>query len=89
MSLLVFAGAAQFIVMDLWHPVLPVATIVITVFAVNLRHVLMGAALYPWSRSLTPAQRYGSAFFITDENWALTMRELRQGEDDVGRTARS
>jgi 4-azaleucine resistance transporter AzlC len=79
MSATVLAGAAQLITIELWAPSMPVFAIVGTVFVVNLRYLLMGAALRPWFRQLSPLQRYGSVFFLADENWALTMGELKSG----------
>ncbi|WP_121742113.1 AzlC family ABC transporter permease [Natronorubrum halophilum] len=79
MSATVLAGASQIIAVELWSNPLPVAAIVFTTFAVNLRYSLMGAALQPWFRRLSPPQIYGSLFFMADENWALTMRDLKSG----------
>lgn len=79
MSATVLAGASQIIAVELWADPLPIAAIVFTTFAVNLRYSLMGAALQPWFRRLSPSQIYGSLFFMADENWALTMRDLRSG----------
>src|SRR5712691_7227893 len=42
MSGLVFAGAAQFVVLGLWATPLPIGPIVLTTLIVNLRHLLMG-----------------------------------------------
>lgn len=47
MSTLVFAGASQFAVLDLWGAEMPLFTMMLTVFAINARHLLMGATLYP------------------------------------------
>ena len=69
----VFAGASQLIAMDLWGPDLPVVSLILTTFIVNLRHVLMGASLSPWLTRLSPGQAYGSLFFMTDESWAVTL----------------
>ncbi|MBV7333638.1 AzlC family ABC transporter permease [Chloroflexi bacterium TSY] len=80
MSSLVFAGSAQFIVLGFWSTPLPIVTIVITTLIVNLRHLLMGMALRPWFVYLKPAQAYLSAIFMSDENWALTMREFRAAD---------
>ena len=43
MSIVVFAGASQFAALDLWHAPLPIATLALTVLAVNARHILLGA----------------------------------------------
>ena len=83
MSSLVFAGSAQFVAIELWQTPLPSLTIILTTLVVNLRHILMGAALRPWFSELKPAEAYGSAFFMSDENWALTMGELADGSTNA------
>lgn len=80
MSVLVFAGAAQLISLDLWIEPLPVAALVATVLAVNLRHVLMSASLHPWLSRISPLKAYGSLFFMVDESWALSLAEMQRGE---------
>src|SRR3546814_20306133 len=47
MSTLVFAGAAQFAALDLWGTQIPLFTLMVAVFAINTRHLLLGATLYP------------------------------------------
>ncbi|MEE6211395.1 AzlC family ABC transporter permease [Salarchaeum sp. III] len=79
MSATVLAGAAQLLAVELWRDPVPVAAVLTTTAVVNLRYVLMGAALRPWFRDLSPVEAYGSAFFTADENWALTVAELRDG----------
>ena len=83
MSVLVFSGAAQFVVLGLWAAPLPVATIALTTLVVGLRHLLMGAALSPWFSKLGRLKAYGSVFFMADENWALTMSEFSKGRRDA------
>lgn len=76
MSGLVFAGSAQFVALGLWTMPLPVAGIVLAALVVNLRHLLMGAALAPTLLRLRRrGAAYLSAFFMADENWALTVSE--------------
>jgi 4-azaleucine resistance transporter AzlC len=82
MSSLVYAGSSQFVALGLWRAPLPAATIIFTTLVVNLRHVLMGAALHPWFAQLPALHRYGSLFFLGDENWALTMQEFEAGGRD-------
>lgn len=79
MSATVLAGAAQLIAVELWATPVPVVAVLLTTLVVNLRYLLMGAALRPWFGRLSAVEAYGSVFFIADENWALTMRELRSG----------
>ncbi|MFZ5643410.1 MAG: AzlC family ABC transporter permease [Bacillota bacterium] len=80
MSGLVFAGASQFAAVALWQMPLPVTAIIITTLVINLRHILMGAALYPWFSKMPRVKAYGSLFFMNDESWALTMASLTRGE---------
>ena len=82
MSGIVCAGASQFMVLDLWQSPLSALRIVLTAFLVNLRHVLMGLTLQPFLATLRTVQRYGSAFFLSDESWALTMRAATTGFRD-------
>lgn len=82
MSTVVCAGSAQLVVLELWTHPLPMLTIVFTTLVVNLRHVLMGAALHPWFSHLSASRAYSSAFFMGDENWALTMGEFGRGRTD-------
>ena len=80
MSTLVFAGAAQFATLDLWGTQMPVIALAVTVFAINARHLLMGATLYPWLRHLPPVQRYAVMLVASDANWALSIQALGRGE---------
>lgn len=84
MSTLVFAGAAQFAVLDLWGPQVPMLALVLTVFAINARHLLMGATLYPWLRQLPTTQRYGVMVLASDANWALSMQAFGRGQPGLG-----
>ena len=84
MSSAVFAGAAQFAVLDLWGPQVPLLPLALTVFAINARHLLMGATLYPWLRQLPPARRYGVMALASDSNWALAMQAMGRGQPGLG-----
>lgn len=84
MSALVFAGASQFAVLEQWGDQVPLIPLVITVFAVNARHLLMGATLFPWVRDLPLAKRYGVMFVVSDANWAMSMQAFSRGEPGLG-----
>lgn len=84
MSTLVFAGTAQFAALKLWGPHVPFFTMMITVFAINARHLLIGATLYPWLRHLSPAKRYGVMLVASDANWAMAMQAFRRGKPGLG-----
>jgi 4-azaleucine resistance transporter AzlC len=72
MSALVFAGAAQFVALELWHQPLPVVLLAFTVFIVNVRHVLMSASFSRHIPDIPRRLHPAVAFFLVDENWALS-----------------
>src|SRR5688572_802284 len=77
---LVFAGASQFVALDMWdNSALPIASIVIAVGIVNLRLMLMSATIRPVLAGLRPWQRIFGVALISDEQWALTMAEVAKG----------
>lgn len=74
MSGLVFAGASQFVALEFWNNgALPVLSIVFATLVVNLRHLLMGAAIAHWLAELPAWRRAVLMFVMTDESWALTI----------------
>jgi 4-azaleucine resistance transporter AzlC len=80
MCALVFAGASQFVALDMWDTTaLPVASIVISVMIVNLRLMLMSATIRPLLAPLPRWQRLLGVALISDEQWALAMTEVRKG----------
>lgn len=83
-SALLFAGASQFAALDLWQSPVAWLPLIIVIFAVNARHILMGAALYPWLGQLTLRQQLTSAALMTDINWAQSMQAFDRGERDGG-----
>jgi 4-azaleucine resistance transporter AzlC len=84
MSLVVFAGASQFAALEFWGAQIPLVPIVLATFAVNARHLLLGAALFPWLRHRPAWERYATAALISDVNWAVSMQAHERGERDVG-----
>lgn len=71
MSLLVFAGSAQLIAVGLLASGAGPATVILTTFMVNLRHLLMSASLAPFLRSWSRIQQAFFSFQLTDETFAL------------------
>src|SRR5260221_7487151 len=84
MSGAVFAGASQFAALDFWSTPLAFMPLLLTIFAVNARHIVLGAALAPWLAPLTPYRKYGVIALLSDANWALATKAHEQGERDVG-----
>ena len=84
MSALVFAGASQFVALDMWEPGnLPILSIVVAVGIVNLRLLLMSATLRPLTAHLPLPKALASMFVVSDEQWALTMAEVNNGRGSV------
>lgn len=84
MNVIVFAGAAQLAALDSWAYPLPILTLIITVLLVNMRLVMLGAALRPWLRHLPGRVVYPILYILSDEAWAVEMTRYRQGERDAG-----
>lgn len=81
MSGLVFAGASQFVALDMWQPgALPVASIVMATLIINLRLALMSATMRPLVAQLPLWRALGAMFLVSDESWAVTMAERHRGE---------
>ncbi len=74
MSATVFAGSAQFLAIELWRDPAPWFFLAITVFIVNVRHVLMGASLSRHMADIPSAWRAPLLFMMADENWAFSER---------------
>lgn len=84
MSVIVFAGVAQFAALDFWGPDLPLLAIALTVLAVNARHLVLGAALSPWLLQVSPSRRFLTLGLLTDVNFAQAMAAKDAGETDAG-----
>jgi len=83
MSFTVFAGASQFGALDLWGTEVSVIPMLVVVFAINARHLLMGASLYPMLKDVSPARRYGLLLFLTDANWAVSAQDYQNGRRNL------
>lgn len=80
MSLLVFAGAAQFICITmLGTGVTGWGLIVFTTLLINLRHLLMGASLAPFLLKQPFVRQVLLAFTLTDESYAVMMNRIANG----------
>jgi len=78
MSLIAFAGAAQFatigyVVAGISWPVIALLT-----FLLNARHVLYSAALAPWFAGRPFGERAVAAQLLTDESFALSTAHFRR-----------
>jgi 4-azaleucine resistance transporter AzlC len=82
-SVIVFAGASQFVMVDLLRTGAPAPLIVLTVVLLNARHLLMAAALRPFVAGASLARRLGLAYILTDEAFALGIGWFRRGHRDL------
>ncbi len=71
MSLFVFAGSAQLIAVGMIGAGAAPLAIVLTTFIVNLRHMLMSAALAPYLKSFKRLQIAAFTAQLTDETFAV------------------
>ncbi|MDX1458679.1 MAG: AzlC family ABC transporter permease [Marinobacter sp.] len=83
MSTSVFAGASQFAALDMWDSAVAVVPLIAVVFAINSRHLLMGASLYPMLKDLPAGQRYGILLVLTDANWAVAAQDYQNGQRNL------
>ncbi len=77
LSALVFAGSSQFVAVSLMGSGAALPVIWLTTFVVNLRHALYSATLLPYARALPARWRWGLAFWLTDETFAVVENQLR------------
>lgn len=75
-SATVFAGASQFVAVDMWQDPVPLLLVVLTTFIVNVRHLLMGASLQRHLGDFSGPGRLLAMFFMTDESWAFAERKV-------------
>ena len=76
MSVFVFAGASQFIAVTLLASATAFPVILLTVFIVNLRHMLYAASLMPQIEKVPHWLRAPMAFWLTDETFAVVSTRL-------------
>jgi 4-azaleucine resistance transporter AzlC len=84
LSALVFAGSAQFAALDLWVGPLNLLPIWLTTLALNARHLLYGAALYPWLRGIGAGKRFPIVAVLTDSTYVYATQVEAKGERDAG-----
>jgi 4-azaleucine resistance transporter AzlC len=82
MSLLVFAGASQFIGVAMIAAGAGVMEVAITTFFVNLRHAIMTASLAVYLKGCPRSLLSLLAFQTTDESFGLSITRFARGEAD-------
>ncbi|CTQ61113.1 Inner membrane protein YgaZ [Roseibium album] len=87
MNSIVFAGASQFVAMEIYSDPLDRPTLIAMVgitAAINMRMLLIGASLRPWLGQVPGYKTYPALFFLTDLNWLLTLSQYEKGTRDWG-----
>lgn len=79
MSVILFAGSGQFVAASLWGAGAGAASVILMVFVVNLRHLLMSAALAPHLKPLARWQKCLFGLEMTDETFAVHSSAFQQG----------
>jgi 4-azaleucine resistance transporter AzlC len=79
MSLLVFAGASQFIALQMLIKNSPALLVIFTTFLVNLRHILMSSYLSTFYKKVSRLKKALVSFGITDETFAVASRRFQEG----------
>jgi 4-azaleucine resistance transporter AzlC len=84
MSLLVFAGASQFAMVQLFSESAPAALVIASVLFINFRHLLMATSLRAQIQRLPVAGRLVAGFVLTDESFAMATGYFRRGGRSLG-----
>jgi 4-azaleucine resistance transporter AzlC len=73
MSLIVFAGSAQFLMAQLYGLGTPAPVMLLAAVIVNLRHALYSASVAPYLRKLSDPWKWLLAYLLTDEAFAVSI----------------
>lgn len=79
MSAFVFAGSSQFIALSLLNST-AIPLIILTVFVVNLRHLLYAVSLIPYIQRLPQVWKFSLGFWLTDEAFAVAIARYNQAD---------
>lgn len=72
----IFAGASQFVFLDVYKAGVPVWSVVLAVFAVNFRHILYSAAMGGKIAHFPPLRRLAAFFLLTDLQFAVVEKRF-------------
>jgi 4-azaleucine resistance transporter AzlC len=81
MSSIIFAGSAQFLSTELFAAGTPGVVIVLTIFIVNLRHMLYSASIAPYVAHLPRRWKWLLAYLLTDEAYAVAITHYNRDTD--------
>ncbi|MFC6180627.1 AzlC family ABC transporter permease [Lactiplantibacillus daowaiensis] len=78
MSLIVYAGSAQFIMISMLLAGSPISAIVLSTFLINSRMILMSMSIAQYFKKDSLAHNIAIGTLLTDETFALSMNKLNQ-----------
>lgn len=79
MSATIYAGASQMVGIELFGGTVAPWLVVVSIFAVNFRHVLYSAAVGQRLAALSPFKKAVAFFFLVDPQYAETERRAESG----------
>ncbi len=79
MSVFIFAGSGQFVAASLWGAGVGAASVILTVFVINLRHLLMSASLATYTQKAKRWQRCLLGLQLTDETFGVHSTAFQKG----------
>lgn len=77
-SATIFAGASQYVMVELLSKEAPAWSIVLSVFAINFRHLLYSASLGRYMKAFSSPQKAGAFFLLTDPQFAASETRAAQ-----------
>ncbi|MDF2504302.1 AzlC family ABC transporter permease [Clostridium sp.] len=71
MSTFIYAGSSQFIAASMIMSLVSAPSVILTIFLVNLRHLLMSASIAPYFKGNSHIKNFISGILLTDETFVL------------------
>lgn len=81
MSLIVFAGAAQLVAIQLIHSGAPLLVILTSTFFINLRFLMYSASLAPYLKEASLPRKSWLAYLLTDQAYAISVTHFTENPD--------
>jgi 4-azaleucine resistance transporter AzlC len=83
MSVIIFAGSAQFVVIQLLNASVPAGVILLTAFIINLRHALYSASVAPYLKQRGLLWRFLLPYLLTDEAYAVAITHYQHPDENA------
>jgi len=83
MSLIVYAGSAQFIIISMLLAGSPISAIVLSTFLINSRMILMSMSIAQYFKKDSLLQNIALGSLLTDETFALSMNKINQTDHQL------